>query len=506
MKTMIVWLGALAACGGAGARDLVDMGDVPGSSSTPRISGVIDLGDVGLLPPRGEVPQGDSDDVYIMGELVLIEGDDFGKLPALRIGGAPVDIVARTGAGGIVARIPPGIDAGPTEVMVSHPGGRDATTIDILRSAVVIDRAAGTVHVLALGAGDTARVAAAYPIPGASFAAFSADAQVAYVVANPTTASGSATVYVIALTSSGGPKLLPDHRLGLPQVTAFATSTGAPLGAVAGGGKLVLLDLGVPRTPTVGQPFPLVGDARALAIHPGGKRIVALSPQDNKLTPLDLTDRRNPRVEVPVDLLPGEREPMAVDLEFAPGGEEVWAVCGDGPESLAGGTHPTRLVVVSWETNVPAVHKTAALEAAGAPIGIAIGRRESVGSATAIRSTSRRAPIVVASVSPQLYSREPGFTPSKVPDLGALVSADLDGKARILVSQTALFGEPFISHDLTRVLSPTVRLSRGAGGTVFELGLTMLPMPGAPGQARYLKLGAATPAALQSPPRLAVAP
>lgn len=499
-------LGAVAACGGPGARDLVGMDQVPGSSDAPKIARIVDLGDVGLLPPRGEVPQGDSDNVYVMGELVLVEGEDFGKLPALQMGGAPVDIVARTGAGGIVARIPPGIDAGPTEVTVTHPGGRDATTIETIRSAVVIDRAAGTVHVLALGRGDTGRAAAAYPIPGASFAAFSPDAQVAYVVANPTTASGSATMYVIALTSSGGPKLLPDHRLGLPQVTAFATSTGAPLGAVAGSGKLVLLDLGVPRTPTVGQPFPLVGDALALAIHPTGKRIVALSPHDNKMTPLDLSDRRSPRVELPVDLLPGEREPMAVDLEFAPGGEEVWAVCGDGPESLAGGTHPTRLVVVSWETNVPAVHRTADLAAAGAPLGISVGRRESIGSATAIRSTRRRAPIVVASVSPQLYSREPGFTPSKVADLGQLVSADLDGRAQVLLTQTALYGEPSITHDLTRVLSPTVRLVRGAGGTEFELGLTMQPMPGTPGATRYLKLAAATPAALVTPPRFALAP
>src|SRR5687768_3044141 len=110
MNRTMWWLAALAACGGPGARDVVDMGDVPGSSSRPAISGVIDLGDVGLLPPRGEIPQGDSDKVFIMGELVLIEGDDFGKLPAVRVGGAPVDVVARTGAGGIVARIPPGID------------------------------------------------------------------------------------------------------------------------------------------------------------------------------------------------------------------------------------------------------------------------------------------------------------------------------------------------------------------------------------------------------------
>ena len=47
---------------------------------------------------------------------------------------------------------------------------------------------------------------------------------------------------------------------------------------------------------------------------------------------------------------PFEREPMAIDVEFAPGGDEAWAVVGDRKESVAGGTHPTRLVVISWET------------------------------------------------------------------------------------------------------------------------------------------------------------
>ena len=493
------------ACGGPGARDLVGLEHVPGGSDAPKIDRLVDLGDLPPLPARGPLPEADSDGQFAVGELVLVEGSGLGKLPTLKIGGMPVQAVARTGAGGIVARIPTGIDAGPTEVEVSHAGGRDATTVEVTRHAVLVDRAEGQVHVIGLGRGPAARLRATFPVPGVVDAAISFDGQVAYVAANPAGAGATSSLQIIALTAAGGPRPLRELHLPLPRVSALAAAAAAPVAAVAGSGKFLVLDLGVPRTPAVGEPLPLVGDARALAVHPRGQRLVALSPHDNMLTPVELEGDR-PRVGQPVDLLPGERDPMAADLEFAPGGDEVWALTGDRPETLAGGTHPTRLVVVSWETGSARVHRTAELSAAAAPLGLAVGRRESVGSAAAIRSTRRRAPIVVAAVSPELWSRDPGFAPSKLVDLGQLVAADLDGRAQVLVSQTAVYGEPEVTHDLAWVVSPTVRLLRTDTGTRFELGLTFQPLPGAPGAYRFVRLAKGSPAGLQEPPRFALSP
>jgi hypothetical protein len=493
-------------CGGPGARDLVGLEHVPGGSASPKIDRVVDLGDQPPLPARGPLPAADSDGRFSIGELVLIEGSGLGKLPTLKIGGVPAKVEARTGAGGIVARIPTGIDAGLTEVEVSHPGGRDATTLEVERHGVLVDRAGGQVHVIGLGRASEAQIRATFPVAGVVDAAISFDGQVAYVVANPAGAASTSSLHVIALTAAGGPRLLRQIHLPLPRVSALAAAQAAPVAAVAGSGKFLVLDLGVPRTPALGDVVPLVGDARALAVHPHGRRLVVLSPHDNMLTPIDLADRARPGVGRPVDLLPGEREPMAIDLEFAPGGDEVWALTGDQPASLAGGTQPTRLIVVSWETGSARVHRTAELAAAGAPLGLAVGRREGLGSAAAIRSTRRRAPIVVAAVNPELWSRDPGFAPSKLVDLGQLVAADLDGRAQVLVSQTAVYGEPEVTHDLAWVVSPTVRLLRTETGTRFELGLTFQPLPGAPGAHRFVRLADGTPAGLQEPPRFALSP
>ena len=494
------------ACGGPGAREIVGMEDVPGGSDAPKIAKVTDLGDVPALPARGELPVRDSDGKFAIGELVLIEGSGFGKLPAIKVGGAPLDIEARTGNGGVVGRIPAGIEAGAAEVAISSGGGRDATTIEVERHGLLVDRTSGNVHVVAFGADDRVAVRGSFAMPGAVGVAFAQNGAIAYVAANPPGGTATATIHVIALTAGGGPKLLRQRHLPIPQVAAIATARAAPIGAVAGSGKLVVLDLSVARGPTPGSPFPLVANASALAVHPKGTRAVVLSPLDNHLTPIDLARPNAPRVELPVDLIPGEREPMAIDVDFAPGGDEAWAVCGDRKESVAGGTHPTRLVVVSWETGEPRVLRAAELSAAGAPLAVAIGHNESIGSATAIRSTRRRAPIVVASVNPKLWSDEPENAPSKLSDLGQLISADLDGKAQVLLSQTSLFADPQVTPDLAWVISPTVKLARHEGGTRFELGLTFQPLPGTRGAPRFTPIADATPAGLKTPPAFALAP
>jgi hypothetical protein len=505
-SALLVAAALASACGGPGAREIVGLDDVPGGSDAPKIAKVTDLGDLPSLPPRGQLPVKDSDGKFAIGELVLIEGSGFGKLPSVKIGGAPFAIEARTGNGGVVGRIPAGIDSGAAEVAVAGGGGRDATTIEVERHGVLVDRATGNVHVVAFGADDRVAVRGSFAMPGAVGVAFAPGGSIAYVAANPPGGATTSTIHVISLTAAGGPKLLRQRHLPIPRVSAIATARAAPIGAVAGSGKLVVLDLSVPRGPTPGTPFPLVGDGSAVAVHPRGSRAVVLSPHDNHLTPVDLTRPAAPKVEGPVDLLPGEREPMAIDVEFAPGGDEAWAVVGDRKESVAGGTHPTRLVVVSWETGAPKVLRAAELGASGAPVGVGVGQTETIGSATAIRSTRGRAPIVVATVSQKLWSDDPENAPSKLADLGQLVAADLDGKAQVLLTQTSLFGDPQVTPDLGWVVSPTVRLARHSGGTGFELGLTFQPLPGTPGGPRFTPLTEATPAGLKTPPAFALAP
>ncbi len=496
---LAVWVAVALGCGGGpGARDIVESDQLPRGGEGPKISRVTDLGDMRQLPRSGVMPRPDSDDRFALGELILIEGIDFGQLPAVRIGGEPVRILARTGDGAIVCRIPGGIDSGTIEIVVSHEGGRDATSVGVERLAVLLDRSTGRVHFVALGRGSEGDVRNSFTIPGAFDARISSDGQAAYVVANPAGPAETAAVHVISLTAGGGPKRLRTLHLELTRVAAFGVADKARLGAVVGRGRLVLLDLRKPLSPTAMAPFPLVAEAHALAIHPQGKKIALLSPRDNILTPIDISVREMPRIEASIDLLPGERDPMAVDVEFTAGGGSAWVLLGDEPRVQEKGARPTRLVTISWETGRPRIEQTLAVkEVTGAPVALATGRR--------IGTARRPSPIVIATVNRKLYSNDPDLVPSRIGDLGQIVLVFEDGGTRVLSRQSAVFGDPEVSHDMAWAVSPTTRLLRGPGGTRFELGLSFDPL--GPGRKyRFVKLGDGRPAGLKRPPVFAIAP
>ena len=493
-----VWV-AVAGCGGPGARDIVQRDQLSPGEGGPTISRVVDLGDIPSVPSSGVLPEPDSDDRFVMGELVLIEGEDFGQLPAVRIGGEASKVLARTGAGGIVCRIPTGIDSGTVEIVVSHEGGRDSSSVGIERYAALLDRSSGTVFFVALGRGGEGEVRGKLSVPGAFDVRIAPDGRAAYVVANPAVADQTASVRVISLTSGGGPREVRALHLDLAQVTAFGVAERAPVGAVIGRGQLILLDLERSLRPQALAPFPLVAEASAIAVHPDGKQVALLSPVDNIVTTVNIGQRESPRIDGTVDLLPGEREPLAVDVAYAPGGGQLWAVLGDRPASAAAEPRPTRLALVTWETGRARVERTAEVKnSTGLPIALSIGRRA--------RSAVRQAPMLVSTVNRQLYSNDPAFVPSKLDDLGQLVGVDGEGHSKVLSTQTAVFGDPEITHDLGWAVSPTVRLSRGAGGTTFEIGLGFEPLPDGKGRYRFIKLGEGKPADLKRPPVLAIAP
>lgn len=497
-RVLAVWVAVAAGCGGPEPREIVEPDQIPRGAAGPKIARVSDLGDMRQLPRRGVLPATDSDDRFSLGELILIEGADFGQLPAVRIGGERVRILARIAGGGIVCRIPAGIDSGTIEIVVSHEGGRDATSIGVERNAVLVDRSTGGVHFVALGRGSESDVRASFTIPGAFDARISSDGQAAYVVANPRGSAETASVHVFSLTAGGGPKQLRALHLELAHVAAFGVAARARLAAVVGRGSLILLDLRRPLEPTAMASFPLVAEAHQLALQPEGKKIALLSPRDNILTSIDLSSPDRPHIEDTIRLLPGERDPMAVDVEFAPGGGSAWVLLGDGPRVSDKRARPIRLVSVSWETGRPRIEQTLELkEASGAPVALAVGPR--------IGTARRPTPVVIATVNRELYSNAPDMVPSKLRDLGAITVVFPDGSTRVLSRQSAVFGDPEVSHDLGWAVSPAIRLLRSAGGTRFELGLSFDPL-GPRRPYKFVKLGEGRPAGLKRPPAFAIAP
>jgi hypothetical protein len=493
---LAVWVAVAGGCGGGPeAREIVEPEQLPRGELGPKISRVTDLGEMRSLPERGMLPVADSDDRFALGELVLIEGTDFGRLPAVRIGGVRVRVLARTGDGAIVCRVPAGIDSGTVEIVVAHERGRDATSVGIERHAVLVDRVAEMVHFVALGRGTEGEVRATFHIPGALDARISADAQAAYVVANPSGPTETVSVHIISLTASGGPRKLPSLHLDLARAAAFVVAEKAKLGAVVGRRDLVLLDFRRPLEPTAMPSFPLVQVAHGVALHPQGKKIALISPRDNRLTTIDLAVRERPRIESTLNLLQGERDPMAVDVEFAPSGRSAWVLLGDGPRVDEGRARPTRLVSVSWETDEPRLDQNIELDKVqGAPVALAVGR--SIGTA------KRPTPLVIATVNRELYG---DTVPSRLPDLGQVLAVFPNGTTRVLSRPTAVYGDPEVSHDLAWAVSPAIRLLRAAGGTEFEMGLSFDPL-GPNRNYRFVKLSEGRPAGLKQPPVFAIAP
>src|SRR5262245_63736026 len=110
IKRSLAFLFVVAAvgCGGGLWPEIISSRDVGRAGGAPSVSRVRDLGNLENLPDVGSISGIETDGVFVVGEHVLIEGSDFGKLPTVLIGGRPAGVLARTNGDGIITRIPDG--------------------------------------------------------------------------------------------------------------------------------------------------------------------------------------------------------------------------------------------------------------------------------------------------------------------------------------------------------------------------------------------------------------
>ncbi|HUH02274.1 MAG TPA: hypothetical protein VML75_09765 [Kofleriaceae bacterium] len=503
MKRMgfIIAACALQACGGAGARTVVEPRQLDEASGAPSVSKVTDLGEMGLIPAQGNpLPPADSDGVFAVGELVLIEGSDFGKLPTVNIGGRPAEVRARTGGGGIVTRIPAGVPTGDIEVEVSHTRGRGAKGISAVRYGLVVQPGAGVVHVLRFGPKGELTVTGALQVPGARDVAITHDGVAGYVVADAAGEVRSAALAVIALTASGGPKVLRSLRLSGTRGELVTTAGRSPRGVVIGGGRVTVFDSGNATSPAlydaVSLPQSAGGAPTAAAMLQDGTLAVVLSAEDNSLLPIDLTNPAAARPRAPLELLPGERVPLVRDLGFAPKGEELWVVAGDNQVSLIGGQHAPRLIILKVSGGNLALERTVGLGGVDAPLALAVARRESIGSATAIRSMARRAAIIATSVDRAVLEAmrttgSPDAALAQPQPLGHLARTDLEGKSEQLWRDEVAVTDVELTEDVRYIVSAGSRVTRSADGLGYELGVAITPLAGGSTAFQVLGQGAA---------------
>jgi hypothetical protein len=519
--------GMLAACGGGMWPEIVNAREVARAGGAPSVERVRDLGNLENLPEGGAIQGVETDGVFVVGEHVLIEGDDFGKLPTILIGGRPAGVVARTDGGGIITRIPDGVPVGEVPVEVSHPNGKNSKKIQVRRYGLIAQSDGGKIYVMNVGARDAGVEATVISVENPRFVRYSPDGSVAYVASG--VASGAeggkgsvaGKISVIGMGTKGGPRIVQNVPLTGRIVTALAVAERAELMAVVGETSLQLLSIRLPRHPAAYREFQLPeGVARAGVVtadlDPTGKVLALLLSEGNKLAIFDVARPERPRLVTTIELLPDQRVPLVRDMRFSVDGGTLWVVSGDNNLSIAAGKQPTRITVVSIDSSsgdpVVKVERTSAVSGATAPMRLSVARGQPLASGTTIRTPPEKAAVFISTIDSRLLQlatidmfkpegREKAVQILKpVGEPGMLVRTDLEGGGGPLFTVPNVISSIDLSPDSQMLLGTTcaIQTEGGADKLTFEFGVTITALWGSI-KPRFVKLADMQPDAFKLP-------
>jgi hypothetical protein len=494
-------LALAAACGGGGWPSVISQAQVPSADGAPSVKKVTDLGDLASIPLSGPIPKAGIDGKFVVGEYVLIEGENIGKQPTVLIGGRPVERLARASGGGVLAQIPTGITPGKVTVEVSTPSGRGTRDIEVARLALVSQRDAGVVHVVDVTGQAAAR--GKVDAPGARAVRFSADGSIGYVASDGNDEEGG-RLHVVQMAAPGGPAVGFSTKT-VPRVVALASSQ-TKLLAVVGDKHLHLFLLEDSRHPSPYDQWPLPdevvrGGVLAADLTADGKVLVVLVAEGNMLHAIDLADPRAPRLSSSVELFPEVRSSIVRDVRVNGAGDTAWVVAGDTARSIAAGKQPTRLVTVALrgvDAGQPTleVGRAAGVAGATAPVRLAVPRSLGMAAGTSVRDAAAEVPIFVSAVAPQLVEgRDPAEVMKEIAEPAMMVRTDPEGRGGPLFGAAGVLAGADLSPDAAFLLVAGGRAA--AGG--WEAGVTSYTLAGG-GPAVFLPLGPLDAAAALKPP------
>jgi hypothetical protein len=490
--------GSLAGCAGAGFPDVVEPREVDSALGAPRITRVRDAG--GPRLPQTGAWQGEPDGVAVPGELLVIEGDNFGRLPTVSIGGRATTIVARTSGGGIVARVPGGVPVGNTTVVVSQPRGRAQKTFPVRRFAIVAH--AGQVHVLTVDRDAATVVGKPLQVAGAEDVRISGDGAAAYVIARR---GDGDWLVAIDLCAPGGPRVATEKKL--PHHGArMASAMDAPVTAIVGDGEVTIVQTRDARAPALFEPMdlPLGAKApRAIELSPDGKLLALLVGEGNRLLALDVSSPPAADVVTAVDLLPDQKLSLVRDLAFSSDGETLWIVSGDNETSLPA-LQPTRLTALrilaptgdaappptKVKERLLSVWRTQSVPGAAAPIHIAVARGQPLASGTTIRLPPEKAAVFVASLNDALFKlgdidlatstgAKKALQLWHPPEPGIMVRADINGGGGPLFTTREILSSIDLTPDAQLIVATAARVTSKpdiTGGLQLDFGVSYAPI------------------------------
>lgn len=436
---VIPWI---AGCRG-GLPEVVDVRDVGGGRG-PRIDRVVDLGNPtiprpGIALTASQPPDGSA----AIGELVLVQGSGFGKQPTVAIGGRAAAVLAHTAGGGVVVRVPWGIDPGQVELEVTNEGGRTSQAIAIRRVGLVATGQGLTTF--ELGADGSATLGASLALPGAERIAFSADGSAAYVAA-----AGGGTVRVHVLDPSPRePRVVGELSAPGARVVDLVVAEQAPVGLLVTDTHLAIIDARDAIRPALYAPVELPAELAkklplAAALAGQGQSAALLLADLNQVAVFDLARPATPGPATQVDVLPGARLQTVQDLCFSTDGGSLFVASGDTVRSIAGGFQPLRLSLIrvgepdTERRRALTVHQTWEIGEKRAPLELSLARGEPIPPGTAIRPEPSTSAVYLATIGSGLLGSASGF--AREAAAGGVVRSSL-GKA----ADRLLFGSRLVT-------------------------------------------------------------
>jgi len=499
------WFFAVVALAGSACRgglpEVVDVRDVGTARGGPKIGRVVDLGNP-TLPRPGVALQAahPPDGSATIGELLLVEGSGFGKQPTLAVGGRAAAVLAHVSGGGVVIRVPWGIDPGQVEVEVTTAGGRSSLPIAVRRVGLVAT--GSSLLSFELGADGSASLGPELAQPFAQRIAISPDGGAAYVAG----ASGGAVKLLVVDLSLREPRVVAEHSVPGAGVVDLSVAEQAPIGLLVTSSHLVVIDARDAVRPALYAPVEipdalLKKNVIAAAVAGQGQSAALLLADLNQLAVFDLSKPEAPGPATQVDLLPDARLQTVQDLCFATDGGSVFVVSGDTARSIAGGFQPLRLTLVqvgkadAERRRALTLHRSWEIGEKQAPLELALARGEPIPPGTAIRAEPSTSAVDVAAIASSRIggAGSSGFAGN--PAAGAVVRSSLGKGGERLVAGK----RPLTSLDVVGKTQVLVALAL-EGPSPRRVLLSKRAWDG--GEPRLIPLPAAPPSLSQRPPWL----
>jgi hypothetical protein len=445
---------------------------VPRSSSAPEIEKVRDLGAVQLAEGQ-PVPGGKGDGVAVVGELVLLTGDDFGLRPKVTVSGMVAEQVARTEEGGLVVRVPWGIRTGPQPFQVENPDGRSTFTFPVRRYALASVPSRDQVFVLQVSREKVERFGEPLKLENARQIRYCGDGQTAYVSGR--SEEKGLTVAVVDMVSPGGPKLTSTQPLPGERMVALTGADRIPVAIAISDTHLLVLDTRDPQEPLRHEPRPLpdglAGEILTAEMNPEGSLLAVLPRKGNDVVLFSVS---GPQVELKelarTRVIPRTRTTLPVlrDLRFSADSSTLWIVSGNNARNLGRGRFPLRLTALkirlarkgpSTRFGVLSVWRGLDVPHRAAPVALAVARGQPTADGTTVSVPPTKAAVFITAHDTKLLKlrrtrldRTRGLRRAvrvlkDIKPLGTLIKTDIEGRGGAEFSSPSLLGPLEITSD-----------------------------------------------------------